>query len=335
MTEREGIRLECRVCGDTASSPSLGAGEPARYVLEERLYGTGELFDYWQCPSCACLQIEVIPLNLSAHYGDAYYSFESGEATLAERVMALRNRSAFGEFTLVGAVARWFYPRGSLEYLEELRLSGRLPSDARILDVGCGAGADLSVLRRSGYEQVLGVDPFLDSDLEKADGVRVVACELSEIEGEWDLVMFHHSFEHVADPVGLLGVAANLLSPEGVVVIRTPLVDSWAFEHYGRDWIQLDPPRHLVLHSRRSLGIAADRAGLGVSSCVCDSEPFQIWASEQWRRGVPLFDDRSFLRFPWRSLGTALRYRALVQRTRDLNLQDRGDQAVFHLERID
>src|SRR5256885_2327700 len=84
----------------------------------------------------------------------------------------------------------------------------------------------------------------------------------SELDGSWNMVMFNHSFEHLPEPVQVLRRVARLLSPDGVCVIRIPVAGSYAWRRYREDWVQLDAPRHLFLHTTASLGKAAAAARL-------------------------------------------------------------------------
>ena len=125
----------------------------------------------------------------------------------------------------------------------------------------------------------------------------------------------------------------RLLKPEGVALVRIPVADSWAWRHYGADWVQLDPPRHLFLHTRRSMDLLAAAAGLKVERVVHDSTAFQFWGSEQYRRGIPLQDPRSYARNPRASAFSAGEIRTFEARAAELNACGEGDQACFYLRR--
>ncbi len=155
-----------------------------------------------------------------------------------------------------------------------------------ILDVGCGSGDLLVELRDAGFSNLTGADPFIASDHIRA-GVPLWKREIGDVEGRFALVMMHHTFEHVTDPASTLAAAARLLVPGGRVLIRLPVADSDAWREYGTDWVQLDAPRHIFLHTARSLGRLARDAGLHVVSRTHDSTAFQFWGSEQYRRGIP------------------------------------------------
>jgi hypothetical protein len=153
------------------------------------------------------------------------------------------------------------------------------------------------------------------------------------VTGEWDWVMFHHSFEHVPDPLETLRAAACLLARGGTCLIRIPTVSSEAWEQYGVDWVQLDAPRHLFLHSLESMERLAREAGLVVREVQFDSTAFQFWGSEQYRADIPLRDPRSYAVDPGASIFTAESLALFATRARELNAARRGDQAAFHLAR--
>ena len=52
-----------------------------------------------------------------------------------------------------------------------------------------------------------GVDPLIAADGETSLGVPLMKRYLSEVTGEFDLIMFNHSLEHVPDPVATLKAA--------------------------------------------------------------------------------------------------------------------------------
>jgi hypothetical protein len=98
---------------------------------------------------------------------------------------------------------------------------------------------------------VLGIDPFLAEDIRYHNGLQILKKAIAELANEWDLIMFHHAFEHVPDPFETLQAASRLLSRHGVCLMRTPRVSSQAWERYGVNWVQIDAPRHFFIHLPR------------------------------------------------------------------------------------
>ena len=121
------------------------------------------------------------------------------------------------------------------------------------------------------------------------------------------------------------------MAPGRFVLIRIPVVSA-AWGEYGVDWVQLDAPRHLYLHTEKSLGLLADQAGFRITNVDYDSWSFQFWGSEQYRMDIPLRDPRSYAVDPSRSSFTSAQMSAFQARAEEWNRDRRGDQACFFLQ---
>ena len=206
--------------------------------------------------------------------------------------------------------------------------------DDKILDVGSGAGELLIYLRTLGYRHLVGVDPYLTKDLTYPNGVVVYASEIGDVQGRFDFIMFHHSFEHISDPHTVFDALPGKLVSGGSVLIRIPVVPSEAWEEYGVDWVQLDAPRHLYLYSRKSLELLARAHGFKVTRVVFDSTAAQFWGSEQYRQDIPLLDPRSHRIDPDGSIFSITDMRSFEERAVRANIMETGDQACFLLEAV-
>jgi 2-polyprenyl-3-methyl-5-hydroxy-6-metoxy-1,4-benzoquinol methylase len=142
----------------------------------------------------------------------------------------------------------------------------RAPSpDDRLLDVGCGRGDFLDRMRRRGWA-VEGLD--VDSSaLEQARAKHGLKVHMGPIEdlrfpGEsFDAITMNHVIEHVHDPVSLLRECLRVLKPGGRLAAVTPNLAGLGHRRFGRNWRGLEPPRHLHLFTRKTLGECAARAG--------------------------------------------------------------------------
>jgi SAM-dependent methyltransferase len=157
---------------------------------------------------------------------------------------------------------------------------------------------------------------------------------LSEVDGQYDAIIFNHVLEHIEEPIEELGVAATRLRPGGHVIVRVPLADSEACERYGEHWAQLDAPRHVTLPTQRALEQAVGRVGLRVVDAWRDSNAFQFWGSEQYLLGITKFGERSWEADREHSPFTAKQVRAWEADAHRLNRAGRGDQGAFVLARV-
>ncbi len=144
----------------------------------------------------------------------------------------------------------------------------------RLLDVGCGNGAFLDLMRSQGWA-VFGID--IDRDAVKACRARglevrhgaVHDCGFSE--ASFDAITLNHVVEHLHDPVAVLRHCYGLARPGGRLWIETPNLDSASHTHFDRYWMPLDPPRHLLLlddGALRHLCTEAGWAGARVSGML-------------------------------------------------------------------
>jgi SAM-dependent methyltransferase len=145
------------------------------------------------------------------------------------------------------------------------------------------------------------------------------------VEGTFDLIMFHHSLEHISDQQETLRSAARRLHHSGHVLVRIPVVTSHAWQHYRENWVQLDAPRHLFLHSVRSLQLLAAGAGLEIADVRYDSTEFQFVGSERYARGISVNAPAHQC-----SRSELQRFRRLAEK---LNARGEGDQAAFYLKK--
>jgi len=270
--------------------------------------GLREEFEYFECSKCGCLQIAEVPPDLSKYYPENYYSYLVDGPSLvhprngirAARAKLIIKILSHHYFSNKNALGEWLTKRSSLAgdyplWVRNKKLNLRLHSNSSFLDVGCGKGKlllDLSVL---GFSNLLGIDPFLKEDVIYHNGVRVLSKNLDQLSQEFDLVMLHHSFEHMPDPLTTLRKAYDLVKPGHFLLVRIPLAGSYAWRKYGINWVALDAPRHLYLHTTESMQILASQTGFEIVEVVYDADGFSQWGSELYLRDIPLTDERS----PW------------------------------------
>lgn len=291
--------------------------------VSEMLFGRRTSFDYLECADCMSVQIAAAPADLASYYPAGYYSYDSTRVGLFKRMrQGLRcNLVLFAP----APVSAWA-AGGKSDILYPLLRKAGVKRASRILDIGCGGGALLRGLARAGLPHLLGADPYIEADIETPEGVKLVKRSVHEVRGQFDLIMFNHSLEHVPSPAADLAAARELLAEDGCCLVRIPLVGSFAWREYGIHWYGLDAPRHLALPSRQGMGQVATRSGFRIEEVIFDSTAMQFMASELYRRDIPLaqltpehFTKREVAEFR--------------RRARALNAAHDGDQGAFLLRR--
>jgi SAM-dependent methyltransferase len=188
-------------------------------------------------------------------------------------------------------------------------------------------------LRGQGFRNLTGADAFIPDTIRYPNGVTIHKRQLEDLDGTFDFIMLHHSFEHMSRPLEVLERIYQLLARGGTVLLRIPLVDSLAWHTYGTDWVQLDAPRHLFLHTKASIAVLASRSGFTITAIRYDASAFQFWGSEQYARDIPLRSPRSYAERPAASIFSAAQIADFDRRARELNEAGDGDQAGFYLRR--
>jgi SAM-dependent methyltransferase len=215
------------------------------FQATDQLYGlTRKVFSVIRCVGCGLIRLHPRPsLEESAsYYPDAYWFEEDSTA-------ASRFEQAYRRFVLRDHLA---FLKGSL---------------GPVLDVGCGGGLLLAMLRERGVKGI-GLD-YSDKAAHAAVnyGVPVVCGTLLNapfVNGQFRLVTMYHVVEHVEDPQAYLQAARALLARDGRLVIQVPNAASWQAGLLGRRWTGFDVPRHLYTFHEKDLRRLLDAAGFEI-----------------------------------------------------------------------
>jgi len=134
-----------------------------------------------------------------------------------------------------------------------------------LLDVGCGAGEYLDVMRELGWE-TSGVEPNESAARAASESGHIlhhgVLTGAPFSPRSFDVVRMWHTLEHLPDPLADLRTAAALLRPGGHLVLGTPNSAGLAAGIFGRYWFHLDAPRHLCIFSTRAVERRLGEVGL-------------------------------------------------------------------------
>lgn len=255
--------MTCRIC--FADNGNCFVAQDARHSK----------FEYWECSVCGCLSLQNPPFDWSAYYPPDYYS--------------LRNEVKNRLTTRIADYFRVTHTPVASDLIRRCRTDWTMISIAplrrsdKLLDVGSGAGQIVYRLQQLGFD-ALGIDPFVNSDIYDDDGrLRVCKCALADCPGMYDVILLSHSLEHMVDPEEVLKEIRRHLRPGGRAIIRIPLaLEDWRI---NRDrWHELDPPRHLFLHTPESLAIIAARASLRIVHTRFDSPNKELNRLKQGER---------------------------------------------------
>lgn len=261
--------VNCLLCGHNERR--------CRFEGSDRLYGGPGSFSLVECVRCGFLYLSPRPSPEEIHqyYPTRYASYQP---------------AVYEERSLVRCVDRIVGLRQRCDAVVRHKRSGRL------LDVGCGTGDFLAMMRGHPDWHVRGLEP-VEAAATRAQAKYGLAVDLTPLESmsypseSFDAITLWDVLEHLPEPVASLQRLAGALRPGGVVVVAVPSRDSLDARIFGSDWAGLDIPRHFSVFSERHLTAAFNQAGLDCLESFNLTGSFHsfalsthIWASRQGTR---------------------------------------------------
>lgn len=254
------------------------AGELLHTSLRDRLFTSFGTWNSKRClnPACRLIWLDPMPIEEDLHKAyESYYTHAplSARSGLVAGLLSAVKRgylaNHFGYVEQASTIDRllgllpWLYPGRP----PELDLSVMWLDASRrgkILDIGAGSGWLIDNLRSLGWDaEGLDFDPIAVENA-RVRGLRFHQGALGDQhfpDATFDAVSLCHSIEHVIDPVAILKECHRILKPGGSLAIATPNTTSLGRQIFGQYWLALDPPRHLHLFDKVSLGVALNQAG--------------------------------------------------------------------------
>ncbi len=274
----------------------LICGNVERILLHDRL--TDKVFfcapgqwSLYQCQTCGAAYLDPRPTTetIAMAYSE-YYTHEEPANTkhglLADIKRRLRNdylNSRYHtDFSPSSKLGRWITP---LLITKRIQLDERvrhLPATpGTLVDIGCGNGEYLRTAMDLGWE-TWGID--LDPKaVETAinTGATVIHGGFPDTglpSQYFDVVTLSHVIEHVHNPIAAMQEVFRILRPGGQIWIATPNLDSFGHRRFGPDWRGLEPPRHLVLFTRKSLNKALfDTGFVNFQNKTCRPQAYEFY----------------------------------------------------------
>jgi SAM-dependent methyltransferase len=243
----------CCLC-ETDDAELIGAGEDFEYRTSL------DKFSASRCRACGLVYLNPRPSlsEFARIYPANYHAFEFSET----------------EFGFVFEVRRRLEARRLLGWCKSL------PDSARILDIGCGDGFHLELLKDFGKKTwtLEGVDADERAAFAAEEkGLKVHCGTLENLDlprESYDLAFLIMTVEHVADPVGLLRDARSILRPGGRLVIVTDNTDSLDFRLFKkRHWGGYHFPRHWNLFNPATMRRLAAKTGFEVEKLTTQVSP--------------------------------------------------------------
>lgn len=283
----------------------------------------GETFQYVYCSKCGTLQLISSVPNISEFYSESYTPFNKEYKDI---IMPQWLRGKY-----VSIMTHIKLPESLLYFYRGLNNSGlhnlyqsKVTIDNSLLDIGAGNGAWGHQMAQLGFKNVCCVDKYYNGTT--FDDIKFIHGEIFDVSGKYEIITFHHSFEHMENPKAILATVNNLLSDRGVCIIRIPVCNCEAWEEYHENWYQIDAPRHLFLYTEYAIQQLCKESGLYIEKVCYDSLPSQFFISKEYRDTNKSFSEIL--------LSTKIYQRILnCPKTFKANRNHRGDQAIFYIRK--
>lgn len=236
------VSVECCVCNHT-DAEEIGEGFDFEYRTSD------DSFNAMRCNSCGLIYVNPRPdaSEFETIYPANYHAFDFSEEN----------------FGIVHKI------RSRLEARRVLSWCADLPENARILDVGCGDGFHLDLLKKYGDKNWIleGID--IDEravEMAKRRDLNVSHGTISDIETTrenfYDFAFTVQTIEHVEQPNAFLSAIKKVLKPGGKLVVVTDNTDSYDFKIFKKShWGGYHFPRHWNLFNRKNLAKLGEKAG--------------------------------------------------------------------------
>ena len=155
-------------------------------------------------------------------------------------------------------------------------------SRQRVLEVGCGAGGALTVFRKAGHE-VAGCEYSGELlDYARKQGLKQVyegpLEAVPEPAAGYDLIILHHVFEHLDEPLEFLQTARRYVSKQGRILIVVPdIANIDQFAYPGGDLLPFLHIAHKHNFTVRGFELLCQRAGFGVQVLPTPHPVADLW----------------------------------------------------------
>lgn len=207
-------------------------------------------FRFVRCRSCSHLYLNPRPASsdLGVIYPSNYYAFAETQNRIVARIQRLWETNKVRVYRqAVG------------------------PGPRRILEVGCGNGRFLALLRKHGHPEwsLVGID--LDKNAVRQCVARGFDAHVTRIEDfkaedeSFDGVIMLQLIEHVEDPAEICEQVFALLRPGGCFIIETPNLAGLDYHIFkGTHWGHYHFPRHWNLFSTSALHRLLEERGFKI-----------------------------------------------------------------------
>jgi 2-polyprenyl-3-methyl-5-hydroxy-6-metoxy-1,4-benzoquinol methylase len=276
--------IKCTLC-DSDRSRKI-------FIGRDRLFGKNGEFNVVECESCGLIYTNPRPTKdtIGYFYPDDYAPYNTFDIETTKIYQQkdkffqkLKNEIKYQIFKRYFGY-RTLKPNTRIPYFDELpywlksiflnisriyfnKVYYRVPlwhEDGKALDVGCGNGAILVLLKNLGWD-VSGIDVNVQvtEDVKKAK-IPIFSGQLDEMRFEdksFHLITMWNVVEHLPNPLQSVRDVYRLLADDGTFIVEIPNCNSLARTIFRSNWCAWELPRHLYHFSPKTITRLLKKAG--------------------------------------------------------------------------
>jgi len=243
----------CIICGSSKFIPL--------YETRDRMFNLPGEFSVKKCSSCSFVFLDPQPSGpqLKKYYPTKkYYAYNKGDKKGFFEILR--------EYLVKNYYSPTFLSKIVTLLIKNVPAMPSSPKNGKILDLGCGTGDTLILLKKLGWN-TYGID--IDKQAISIGinrGLKNVKLgtykDLATYpDNYFDAVRLYHVIEHLDNPALCLSLIRKKLKKNGELILGTPNMESLMSKIFKPYWYNLDSPRHLFLFSPRTLKKLAEKEG--------------------------------------------------------------------------
>lgn len=272
----------CKICGHLDAQFLFRA--------ESKRYAPGEYFHLYRCKKCSgiCINPHLDFTTIQKYYPQGYEPHDSNRTKTVytrELIMKPLRQYVYGCRPNPGAKNI----NAARKLLSEIfdRLSYRSfpwpKGDGKLLDIGCGNGAYMAMIKELGWSGY-GIESNFTAarHANKTLGLEVQTGDFEKVaypEKHFDTITMWHSLEHFPDPKKIIRKVRKLLKDDGVLMIGLPNFSSLDRKLFKESWNGLEIPLHACHFTPGSIQYLLKETGFEVRKILHTMRPTDMMKS--------------------------------------------------------
>lgn len=234
------------------------------YHSQDRMFDLPGKFSVKKCLACSLVFLDPQPLGsqLKKYYpSKKYYAYNKNDTRGFFQTLR--------EYLVKNYYSPTFLSKIITLFIKNVPAMPSNPKSGKILDLGCGTGDTLVLLKKLGWD-TYGIDMDKNAiSTGKKRGLNNLKLGTYKGLDEYpdnffDAIRLYHVIEHLDDPELCLSLINKKLKKGGELIVGTPNMGSLVGRIFKSCWYNLDSPRHLFIFSPRTLGKLVEKNGFNI-----------------------------------------------------------------------